>query len=158
MQKKSSLILIIFAIVLIFGCSNSQSGDSKSQTITGNKVNLEVDGYTEICNLPSVYIKEEGSWKLANRNLPRKGQYYLDEKYYGYGTCDYSTCNKIPNPYTIELVEYRKIGEKEAEDNTNYMAPVFETTELKGDIKVEFEYFSDDKCKNKKFFSEVIRK
>ena len=126
-------------------------------SIDDNKLKINLDGYFYICAYPSVYVKENEAWRLI-KSLPPKGQYYIDDQYYSYGTCDYSTCTKLPKPQVIELVEYEKVGDKEALDSKGYMAPVYKAIDLKDNIKVEFEYFTDEQCKNKKFFSEEIKR
>ena len=155
MKRFYSFICLIVLVVLASCSKNS------SYSVSNGSLNLNINGYYETCtspsiSQPSIYVKDNGSWKLAANELPGKGQYYLNGVYHGYGTCDFVACNQIENPVVINLVEYKKTGTKEAQDSAGYMAPVYETVELKGDIKLEFEYFADSKCSNKKIFSKVF--
>ena len=113
----------------------------------------------KIFTYPKVYIKENNTWKQINNTLSPGGFYYLDGKYVpGNTVSDYfpdeaSMCFKIPNPYEIELREYKNLGTKSSEGGN---VPDFQTISLKGEIKIEFEYFDDASCRTKKMFSTVV--
>jgi len=80
----------------------------------------------------------------------------LDGKYYGYGMCDVVMCDKIPDSFSINLIEYKKIGEKESLETKGYMVPEYQTAKLNGEVRVELKYFTDNKCENEKSFSTIV--
>ena len=108
-----------------------------------------------------MYKRINGSWEKVSSKLQGKGLYYLDDKFVGYGMCDVFVCSELPNPYAIQLVEYKKVGEKTPPPDSGSTAnalPVYQTISLSGDIKIDIQYFSDKNCQNKKTFSTVIKR
>jgi hypothetical protein len=154
-------IAIFFVVLISVFIYREESIKRRLVSVSNNTLFIKIDGYVKSClDRPSLFIKEGiFSWKKVNRNLPPKGMYYLDGEYHGYGMCDVVRCSKIQIPYTIQLVEYKKIGMKEPLETLeikDYKVPVYQTVILKGKIKVELKYYTDDKCKNKKIFTTII--
>lgn len=124
-----------------------------------NSLFLNIQGYTKIYTYPKVYIKENNAWKQINTILPAGGFYYLDGKYVpGNTVADYfpneaSMCFKISKPYEVQMQEYKNLGTKSSEGGN---VPDFQTIPLKGEIKIEFEYFDDALCQIKKTFSTAV--
>jgi hypothetical protein len=109
----------------------------------------------------AMYKRVNGSWEKVSTDLPGKGLYYLDNKFVGYGMCDVVVCTELPKPYTMQLVEYRKVSEKVPPSDSGSTAntlPVYQTVSLSGDVKIDIQYFSDKTCQNKKTFSTVIKR
>jgi len=122
---------------------------------------IDIEGYLESCiDEPVIFIYEDGDWIKPNRELPGKEMYFLDGTYYGYGMCDYIVCNKIKNPIQVSLVEYVKIGEREAPAdsflNEGAQVPEYETKSLEGEIKIELNYYTDSQCNNKELFTTTV--
>jgi hypothetical protein len=131
-------------------------------TFTGNTFSTNLNGYFETCiDTSAMYKRTNGSWEKVSNELPGKGGYYLDNNFFGYGMCDVVVCTELPKPYTMQLVEYKKVGEKAPPSGSGYTAntlPVYQTVSLSGDVKIDIQYFSDKNCQNKKTFSTVIKK
>lgn len=143
----------------------------ESIIVTGNSFPTNIDGYFEMgiddgyfqyCGgNAAMYKRVNNSWERVSRELPGKGLYYLDDKFIGYVMCDFIVCSKLPKPYTMQLIEYKKVGEKAPPPDINTMGntlPVYQTVSLSGDVKIDIQYFSDKNCQNKKFFSTVIKR
>lgn len=135
----------------------------EDETVLSEPTSLEIDieGYLESCiDEPVIFIYEDGDWIKPNRELPGKEMYFLDGTYYGYGMCDYIVCNKIKNPIQVSLVEYVKIGEREAPAdsflNEGAQVPEYETKSLEGEIKIELNYYTDSQCNNKELFTTTV--
>ena len=133
-----------------------------SISVVDNNFSTNIDGYFKTCmDTSAMYKRINSSWEKVSTKLPGKGLYYLDNKFVGYGMCDFVVCTELPNPYTIQLVEYRNVGEKAPPSGSGYTAntlPVYQTVSLSGDVKIDIQYFSDENCQNKKTFSTVIKK
>ena len=131
-------------------------------TSAGNTFSANINGYFETCmDSSAMYKRINGSWEKVSSELPGKGLYYLDDTFVGYGMCDVVVCSELPNPYTIQLVKYKKVGEKTPppdSGNTANTLPVYQTVSLSGDVKIDIQYFSDKNCQNKKTFSTVIKR
>jgi len=65
-------------------------------------------------------------------------------------------CNKIVSPYKVELIGYEEIGKLASPINADVEVPAYRASELRGKIKVEFDYFSDDLCRERKTDTVVI--
>lgn len=149
-----AFLFLTFSAILIFGCSINQP----RYTLSGNTLKVHLNGYIPACSKPSVvYAKESNVLRQANQNLPGKGQYYLDGEYHGYGTCDFSACTKV-DFYETNLVEYKKVGEKESPESKEFKVPQYETVNLSGQLKVELKYFTDNECSNEKSISLEINR
>lgn len=130
--------------------------------VSGRTATITLDGFMMSCAEPAIYVFESNAWRPAHRNLPRKGNYFLDGQFVGYGWCDLLVCNPIQAPIQIELTEYARIGNQPlpTKDNNpssaNKEYPAYKRIPLKGKIKVEVEYFVDGNCKNRQTFSKVL--
>lgn len=141
------------------------STTSSSQvTVTDRGISLNIKGYFVMCELFStLYKKVNNSWEkvLTDTDLPQKGLYYLDSEFVGYGMCDSHFCTELPSPLTNRLVTYKNVGSKAPPKNSGSSAltvPVYTTSPLTGEIKIDVNYYSDKDCQNKKTFSTVIKK
>ena len=132
------------------------------ETYRNDDFSTNLNGYFETCmDTSAMYKRINGSWEKVSTELPGKGLYYLDNKFVGYGMCDVVVCTELPKPYTTQLVEYKKVGEKAPPSNSGSTAntlPVYQTVSLSGDVKIDIQYFSDKNCQNKKTFSTVIKR
>lgn len=133
-----------------------------TSTFTDNTFSTNLNGYLETCmDTSAMYKRKNDLWGKVSNELPGKGLYYLDNKFVGYGMCDVVVCIELPKPYTIQLVEYKKVGEKAPPSDTGITAntlPVYQTVSLSGDVKIDIQYFSDKNCQNKNTFSTVIKR
>lgn len=138
------------------------TNQNQPPTFTGNAFSTNLNGYFETCmDTSTMYKRINGSWEKVSTELPGKGLYYLNNKFVGYGMCDVVVCTELPKPYTIQLVEYKKVGEKAPPSDSGSTAntlPVYQTVSLSGDVKIDIQYFSDKNCQNKKTFSTVIKR
>ncbi len=150
------LLLFLFGGGIVWQLTKKKTPDYE---IKEDMLTVNLSGYTLSCSEPlRLYVQEADSWRETTQYLPLKGMYYLDGEYYGYKMCDVMICNKIDNPINIKLTEYKKIGEKESLETKDYLVPEYQTVNLSGKIKIEYEYFTDKNCKNKKIFSTIINK
>ena len=120
---------------------------------------LFINGYYETCTDNTTVYKQADGWQKVSNELPSKGLYYLDDKFVGYGMCDVVVCQELPKSYTVELVEYEKVGEKAppaGSGSTAESLPVYQTIPLSSDIKIEVQYYSDKNCQNQKTSSTII--
>lgn len=175
-KKGFANIIIIVLVVLLAGVvgyftfqkrrvstiSPPLSTPSESITVVGNSFSASIDGYFETCMDSAVmYKRTDDSWEKVSNELPGKGRYYLDDKFVGYGMCDVVVCTELPKPFAMQLIEYRKVGEKAPPPDSGSVAsavPAYQTIPLSGDIKIDIQYFSDNNCQNKKTFSTVIKR
>ena len=131
-------------------------------TSSGNTFSTNLNGYFETCmDTSAMYKRINGLWEKVSTELPEKGLYYLDNKFVGYGMCDVVVCTELPKPYMMQLVEYKKVGEKAPPSDSGSTAntlPVYQTVSLSGDVKIDIQYFSDKNCQNKKTFSTVLKR
>ena len=135
-------------------------------TVTADTVfSTNLTGYYKTCSDKEIIsTRVNGSWNRISDTFPEKG-YYLDDKFifidtYGFG-CDALSCIELPKPYSIELVEHTKVGEKTPPPDSSSTAntvSVYQTIPLKGEIKVDIQYFSDEHCGDKKQFSTVLKR
>lgn len=129
----------------------------------GDTFSTNLDGYFKTCvdTLTIIYKHTDNSWEKVTSELLGKGGYYLDNNFFGYSTCDVAICTELPKPYTIQLVEYKKVGEKTPPIGSGYTAgtlPMYKTVSLSGNVKIDIQYFSDKDCQNKKTFSTTIKR
>ncbi|MBI2613377.1 MAG: hypothetical protein HYW62_01265 [Candidatus Levybacteria bacterium] len=157
-----TIVILLIGIGVYFAFFKKQNSFPPYSVTANNTLSTNIDGYFETCmNNTSVYKKKNSSWEKVSNELPRKGLYYLDDKFFGYGMCDVVYCDKLPMPYTMKLVEYKKVGEKTPPPDSGSSAnvlPMYQTVSLNDDIKINIEYFSDNNCQNKKTISTVIKK
>ena len=122
-------------------------------------------GYYKTCSDKEIIsTRVNGSWIIVSDKFPEKG-FYLDDKFifidtYGFG-CDALSCIELPKPYTLKLVEHKKVGEKTPPPDSGSTAntvPVYQTVPLNGEIKIDIEYFGDEHCGDKKSYSKVIKR
>jgi hypothetical protein len=138
---------------------SSELVDATNKTFT-----VPIKGYFETCMDNAAIYRQKRSdneWERVSSDLPPRGLYYLDEKFVGYGMCDVVVCTELPTPYTVNLVEYEKIGEKNPpadSGSTANVLPVYKTIPLTGTIKVTVDYFSDKDCRHRETVSTVIQK
>lgn len=127
---------------------------------------LNIDGYVVSCSdNQAFYKKENNEWVKVSSKVD-KWPYYLDDHFIGRMMCDVLICKKIEKPLIIDLVEYKEVGTKLAPEKSGFydnsgspaVATVYQTIPLKGEIRVELNYFSDHECKNKQLFSTVIKR
>lgn len=150
------ILLAILAVVVGNFALRKSPAQPTNQTppsaFTGDTFSINLSGYFKTClDAPVMYKRANGSWKKANTELPGKGLYYLDDKFVGYGMCDAVACAELPKPYTMQLVEYKKEGEKTPPSDSGSTAntlPVYQTVPLSGDIKIDIQYFSESFCFN----------
>ena len=128
-------------------------------SIANHTLSLNLAGYIQSCTFqPYIYVEENGAWRQVKgeASLIEIGPYYLDGKYRGYTWCDDVACNAIETPYQIALIEYRQVGEKAAPDNLAKKVAEFQKVQLKGKVKVELTYFTDEMCQDEKIFSTIL--
>lgn len=168
-QKRSINVVVIVLIVLLVGTAGyltfqkwPASTLPGSTNVANNVFSTNIDGYFETCVDSTIMYKlENGLWEKVSNALPKKGLYYLDDKFVGYGMCDVVVCSELSKPYTVNLVEYKKVGEKTPPPDSGSTAnvlPVYQTAPLSGDIKIDIQYFSDKKCQSQKTFSTVLKR
>ena len=136
-----------------------------NNNVTADTVfSLNLTGYYKTCSDKEIIsTRVNGSWEIVSDKFPEQG-FYLDDKFifintYGYG-CDALSCIKLPQPYTVQMVRHTKVSEKAPPDSgsTTNTVPVYQTVPLKGEIKIDIKYFSDEQCRDKKNFSTVIQR
>ena len=141
-------------------CTSAVNGYGENLDISENTLTLRLDGHILSCTKPVIYIFENEQWRPARRKLPAKGNYYMDDKFIGYGWCDNLVCNPIERPIKIDLIEYEKTGEKPAPKDhgrkANIQYPVYKTIPLKGKLKIEIEYFKDSQCKDRIAYKKIF--
>ncbi len=129
---------------------------------------IAFEGHIKTCmDKTSISLREGSSWREVKNEPSENGGYYIGDKYSSPNMgCDVIGCelyNK-EHPYQVYLVEYKKIGEREppADQRSSpnpKIAPVYKIVPLKGDIKIELEYYPDSDCRSeKKTFSTTIPK
>ncbi len=175
------LIVVIAGVAGYFGLRKTSpapvtpSTSTQETTITNqtlpstsvsNTFSANINGYFETCmDSVAMYKRINGSWEKVSNKLPLKRDYYLDDKFVGSYRC-HVACSELPNPYTMQLIEYKKVGEKTPPPDSGsaantlpvYQIPVYQTVSLSGDVKIDIQYFSDKSCQNKKTFSTVIKR
>jgi hypothetical protein len=147
------IVVFILVALSLTGCG------SPAASFSNHTLTLNVTGYIQSCAFqPYFYVEENGSWRKAKgeESLVERGPYYLDGKYTGYTWCDEVVCNPIETPYQVELAEYRQVGEEAAPDDPAKKVADFQTVPLQGKVKVEFTYFMDETCQDKKIFSTIL--
>lgn len=162
------LLLGVFAVFTIYNefqktCCAPNPEDKKSSTLSVN-----ISGYYVTCVSNKTISKRiNNSWKEVKEALPvRKGGYYLDDTFVDFVSendlgCDYLSCTELQKPYTVKLIEHKKIGDKAPSSTSRKEAetvPVYKTVPLSGEIKVDIEYYGDENCSNKKTFSTTVTK
>ena len=161
------IIVLIVILIGVAGYFTFQKWQAPTNppgaiNIVDNNFSTNINGYFETCmDTSTTYKRINGSWEKVSTELPGKGLYYLDNKFVGYGMCDVVVCTELPKPYTIALVEYKKVGEKAPPSDSGSAAntlPVYQTVLLSGDVKINIQYFSDKNCQNKKTFSTVLKR
>jgi len=158
LKIKTLVGFLILGGVLVLSWWAWSSQRNIEQVVSDQTLKIDLTGYylkTCVWN-PTIYVFEKGLWRKTNRYLPRKGTYYLDGELRGYEWCDVVMCERVQGPIRIDLVEYKKIDEKK-EEYLDKKIPEYQSIKLKGLIKIEFEYFSDSKCKNKKVYSKELK-
>ena len=143
---------VLLKIIVIYLCINTLNIYAENFVLPAGSLTLAIDGYILSCTKPSIYVFENEQWRPARRDLPPKGNYYIDNEFIGYGWCDNLICNPIEQPVKIELIEYKKIGEKTAPkaygNKADIKYPVYKSIPLKGKLKVEIKYYKDSMCKS----------
>ena len=128
----------------------------------GNELSFSIDGYYESCMDRAVISRHiNGEWVRVEDSLPGKGNYYIDGKFVGYGMCDYIVCTTIPAPFTVSLVERKRVGEQAPPPDSGTTVPavpVFTTVPLSGGIRVEMSYYGDQDCQDRKDISIVVER
>jgi len=151
------LVLAVAGYVALFKKQNT----FPPHPIADNTFTTNIDGYFETCMSDvSLYQRVNKQWTKALSELPARGLYYLDNKFFGYGMCDVVSCTQLPKPYSVKLIKYQKTGEKIPPANSGATAnalPVYQTVPLHGYIKIDIHYFSDKNCQNKETASTVIK-
>ena len=151
---------MLLKIIFVYLCINKLNIYSEGFAISGNSLTLTIDGYILSCSKPSIYIFKNEQWRPSRRDLPAKGNYYIDNKFIGYGWCDYLVCNPIEQPIKIDLIEYEKIGEKTApkayKNKADIKFPVYKSIPLKGKLKIEIEYYKDSNCKDSITYTKIF--
>lgn len=118
-----------------------------------------MEGYIRVCADHAVVSvrEDDGGKRLANRGLPGKGLYFLDDKFVGYGGCDVVTCSHTDG-MQVQLVEYQSLGTRPRPPDSggSGQAPVFRTVPLLGTIDITLGYFADAACSVPKTFSQTL--
>lgn len=153
-QSKSRIGISILA-GLIVGSSLAVAGPYEFST--------KIQGYGPSCaSKASLFIKDGADWKKVLNQLPGKRMHYLDDKFQEGGAyCDFITCKLLPRTCTVPLVEYRRVQDKRAPvgrqgEESNLLIPAYRTVLLRGEIKIDIEYYDDKDCRNKRIFSTII--
>jgi hypothetical protein len=127
--------------------------------VANNILSVNLSGYKETC-LSSIdlYKKNNGEFKKVE-SQPEYFHYIDDDMSTNY--CDVIFCKKIDSPYQIELIEFKKIGERVVPDNFHRLSgsklPVYHTNNIITDeVKINIKYFSDPECTIPQYFSKVI--
>ncbi|GEM_PF-5555723 len=162
------LLLGIFAVVVVYNefqktCCAQKPEDKKSSTFSAN-----INGYYMTCvSNKTISKRTNSSWEEVKEALPkRQGGYYLDDTFVNFVPdndlgCDYFSCNELPKPYKVELIEHKKIGDKPPPPNSRKVVEtvaVYKTVPLSGEIKIDVDYYADKNCSNKKTFSTITEK
>lgn len=157
-----AVIAAIIAVSGYFVFFKNQNTFPPYSVTPDNTFTANIDGYFETCiETASIYKQVNRSWKKVSNELPRKGLYYLNGKFFGYGMCDVVYCAELPKQYTLKLAEYQKVSEKAPPSDSGSTAstlPVYQTVPLSGAVKIDIQYFSDKNCRNKKTVSTVIKR
>ena len=126
-----------------------------------NTLITNIEGYSGYARIYKLINHE---WIEQTERLPSSSYYYLDGKFVAPNTVphnDVPLCSRIPQPYSVKLIEHKQLGEKEVPPNsgTAGYSPIFQTTPLIGDLRVEISYSSDRNChQDLKFISTVIKR
>jgi hypothetical protein len=135
--------------------SENANGSSSPPKLVGHTLTLSPKGFEQSCREPVLSVaSSDGGTRVIARTLPPKGNYFLDDEYVGYGTCDLITCNPA-HDRQVDLVEYEKIGTKPAPGGQGN-ALAFRTVDLKGTITVTLDTFSDEKCSVPKPLTQTV--
>lgn len=157
-----TIVILLIGVSVYFVFSKKQNPFPPYSVTAKNTFSTNIDGYFETCiDTASIYKQVNRSWEKASNELPEKGLYYLDGKFFGYGMCDVVYCTNLPKPYTLKLVEYQKVSEKTPPSDsgsTDPTLPVYQTAPLSGNVKIDIQYYSDKNCQNKKIISTVIKR
>ena len=156
------LVVVLAGAVGYFVFSKNRNVIPPYSITSDNIFTTNIDGYFETCMDSSIIHKRlNGDWMKVSNELPGKGLYYLDDKFFGYGMCDVFVCTELPKPYMMQLVEYQKVSEKAPpldSGSTANTLPVYQTVPLRGDVKIDIHYFSDKDCLDKETVSTVIKR
>lgn len=174
MNKKIKIILfailviaVIFAVVTVYNeFQKTCCAPEPEDKISANIFSTNINGYYVTCvSKETISKRTENFWEEVKEALPKeKGGYYLDDKFVDFVPendlgCDYLSCIELPKPYTVELIEHKKMGDKPPPSNSRKVVesvPVYETVSLRGDIKIDIDYYSDKNCSEKRAFSTVV--
>ena len=136
-------------------------------TISNNTLSINLDGYwrtTCMAVPPSIYVKNGSSWRKANREIWRESPVYYVDGRINTPDCDVVYCKRIW-PFSVELVEYVKVGERAPPADRQYywggklnLVPDFKSYPLKGEVKVEMKYFADKNCTDARNFSATFNR
>lgn len=154
LRKLASTLGMVTALLLAAAAASRAAPKSPG-------VEFAVTGFRSNCwDGVAVQQWEKGAWRQVNRQLPGKGLYFLDDRFVGYGACDYVTCVPIDGKVQVSLHEYLKTGTKAAPEGrgTSGQLPVFETVRLRGKLKVELTYFTDPKCTVRETVTKTLRR
>ncbi|NCC70954.1 hypothetical protein EOM09_05210 [bacterium] len=169
---------IVVLVLAFFTWQFSNQGEnipnqpSENQYVSGSNLNsseskeflFDIDAYQRICDGFSIKysIYKNSEWNPVISNLPQKGLYYIGDKWTDYGGCAYSDeCFKVDSPIKVTPFQYVEIAKKRRPTNTGIdgiwpTAPVFKKEYLKGKIKIDIQYYSDDKCNVKDSISKIV--
>ena len=161
-MSKLILVSTILLACLVSGCVNPSSKVSEASGFSNSPIDfvvnnglLEIKGakaYVTKCNSPVTSIREGEQWQVLRRALlPDEGKpYYLDGKQESYPGlrmwCDRMDCMPYPS-YSIEQVTAPIVVQ--AGTNQGGNIPVYETKIPNGDLRVSFNYYTDEQCQQR---------
>lgn len=152
-MKKINLFILLTITLLLAGCDSTPKTTSE---VKDNQLHVTMDAYQQTCwDYETLYTQQNGEWQEV-LDLHGTEPYYLDDLYHAVDLCDVIICQKMQQPYMIDLVEPKKTGEDFAVQFPDTKVPEYTTTNLTGEVKVEFPYFTDEECENQLTYSEVI--
>jgi hypothetical protein len=157
--------LIIRLFLLIPFIIGSFSCGSIRETINNNTLEIYLSGYNQTCvGRTIVYIKNNETWREVKNPFTTMNTEacYVDGQYRQNSRCDVVRCVKLKGPLKVELVEYVKVGMKEASEDHELlpgtMVPVYKTVPLHGEIKIQLHYFIDSSCTEERIFTKIIHR
>jgi len=144
MEKR--VLLLLSLMFLGVGCSSQQPRFE----VVNNSLHINLSGYTQTCqnNYKLQIIEGEDKWRKTENGNLLKGEIYLGNATSSniWLPCDLVVCEKINGFVEVPLKEYVKTGEKISMIDKHSLVPVYNEVNLKGKLKVNYNYFLDDKC------------
>jgi hypothetical protein len=143
--------------MLNYSCSSSQ------RALSDQWIKVPVNGYIRTCmTVPDIYVKGLFGWRKAD-NTPLHGIFFIDDRFVLGADCDLVDNVKVDS-FSVSLVEYREFPKrhvpKEYEQNVtgNHMVKVYRSVPIKGEIKIQIDYFTDSTCTDKKIATSYLKR